>query len=131
MTIILHTLIDQHQLPFASADSETPDLEVVRRAWWEAIIKTYEYIDTCPMRMPLEMRIMGDSNVLMAPQRGNKAGTCSIEILTLESMKDKWHDFAQKVLNAWMELRYRDRSNKEPLNIRPHWAKEWYDYYIS
>jgi len=72
--------------------------------------------------MPLEMRIMGDSNVIMAPQRGNSLGTCSIEILTLQDCKEKWHPYAQELLDTWMS--YEDSMGKR-LNTRPHWAKEW------
>ena len=72
--------------------------------------------------MPLEMRIMGGSNVVMAPQRGNDLGTCAIEVLTLESCAKIWPPFAQDVLNKWMDLRTFDNHK---LNIRPHWAKEW------
>lgn len=75
------------------------------------------------MRMPLEMRIMADSDVLMAPQRGNKNGTCAIEVLTPRFMENEWKGFAQAVLDQWMTLR---NWNEQKLNIRPHWAKEWY-----
>ena len=76
----------------------------------------------CPMRMPLEMRIMGGSNVIMAPQKGNDLGTCSIEVLTLQNCKDIWPKFAQEVLDKWMAY---DASNGGTVKIRPHWAKEW------
>ena len=79
------------------------------------------------MRMPLEMRIMGGSDVVMAPQRGNDLGTCSIEVLTLEYNADIWAPFAQDVLNKWMELR---EFEGRKLNIRPHWAKEWYVIFL-
>ncbi|KAG8670961.1 hypothetical protein FPOAC2_04226 [Fusarium poae] len=102
---------------------------VVQRAWWDAILTTYANSQSCPMRMPLEMRIMGDSNVIMAPQRGNKFGTCSIEILTLNSAKDIWKPFAQTVLDKWMSLE--NPLTKQSLKIRPHWAKEWYDYEVD
>jgi D-arabinono-1,4-lactone oxidase len=95
---------------------------MVRRAWWDAILKCYEHSYKSPQRLPLEMRIMGDSNVVMAPQRGNKFGTCSIEILTLEDVKDLWNDYAQDVLNKWMS--YTDRDGNK-LKTRPHWAKQW------
>ncbi|KAF7131438.1 hypothetical protein CNMCM5793_004609 [Aspergillus hiratsukae] len=62
-------------------------------------------------------------NVLMAPQRGNRLGTCSIEVLTLQSVTQYWEAFAQEVLDKWMELR---EWNGQKLNIRPHWAKEWW-----
>jgi hypothetical protein len=74
--------------------------------------------------MPLEMRITGDSNVVMAPQRGNKWGTCAIEVLTLQAIakEAKWDEYAQKVLDKWVS--YKDGDGKL-LKTRPHWAKEW------
>ena len=73
------------------------------------------------MRMPLEMRIMGGSDVIMAPQRGNTMGTCSIEVLTLQNCKDIWQPFAQDVLDKWMGYKHEGKF----LRTRPHWAKEW------
>ncbi|RGP81448.1 xylitol oxidase [Fusarium longipes] len=101
----------------------------VQRAWWDAILLTYKNSHDCPMRMPLEMRIMGGSDMIMAPQRGNSLGTCSIEVLTLYSASSIWQPFAQSVLDKWMALR--DPATGQPLKIRPHWAKEWYDYNVD
>ncbi|KAJ6509053.1 hypothetical protein C8R45DRAFT_463892 [Mycena sanguinolenta] len=106
----------------ARADSDKPDLGHVRRAWWDAILTAYQHTDTCPQRMPLEMRIMGGSNIIMAPQKGNSLGTCAIEILTLESAKELWLPYAEEVLAKWMS--YRDAQGR-PLKTRPHWAKQW------
>lgn len=78
------------------------------------------------MRMPLELRIMGDSDVIMAPQRNNSLGTASIEVLTLEDISEDWHAFAQEVCDDWMSLRSTFKGpDGGKLNIRPHWAKEW------
>jgi hypothetical protein len=107
---------------------DVPDFGMVRRAWWDAILKCYEHSYKSPQRLPLEMRIMGDSNVIMAPQRGNKFGTCSIEILTLENVKDLWNDYAQDVLNKWMS--YTDRDGNK-LKTRPHWAKQWVQFQVD
>ena len=74
------------------------------------------------MRMPLEMRIMGSSNVTMAPQRGHELGTCAIEILTLRAVADIWKPYAQQVLNHWTS--YTDNAGGK-IVVRPHWAKEW------
>ncbi|KXG54556.1 FAD-binding, type 2 [Penicillium griseofulvum] len=104
------------------------NLEIVRKAWWQAILVTYETKATCPMRMPLEMRITADSDVLMAPQRGNIHGTCAIEVLTPRFMESEWKGFAQLVLDQWMTLR---KWNGQNLNIRPHWAKEWQQYKVD
>jgi len=71
----------------------------------------------------MELRIMGDSNLIMAPQRGNKHGTASIEVLSVSDVvsDDEWVPFLQRVTDLGME--YRDAEGAE-LN-RPHWAKEW------
>jgi hypothetical protein len=95
---------------------------MVRKAWWDAILLAYKHSDRCPMRMPLEMRITGGSDIIMAPQRGNALGTCSIEVLTLQPCASIWKPFAQQVLDAWVS--YTDLDGKF-LNARPHWAKEW------
>ncbi|KAK9416811.1 hypothetical protein SUNI508_09509 [Seiridium unicorne] len=105
-----------------------PDWTYIRRAWWDAIIIAYEHIRDQPQQMPLEMRVMGDSNVIMAPQRDNTFGTCSIEILTLEAEKEKWPAYSQRVLDAWMS--YKDEAGR-PLRTRPHWAKEWHGYTVQ
>lgn len=98
------------------------DYTNVQRAWWDAILKAYKYSDTCPQRMPLEMRIMGNSNITMASQRGNKLGTCCIGVLTLEDAKDMFPAYAQEVLDTWNS--YVDAAGNKVI-IRPHWAKEW------
>jgi hypothetical protein len=103
---------------------DTIDFALVQRAWWDAILLAYANSDTCPMRMPLEMRMMGGSEVVMAPQRGNALGTCSIEVLTLHSASKIWTPFAQSVANKWMALK--DPSTGKRLKTRPHWAKEWH-----
>jgi hypothetical protein len=99
-----------------------PDWGFARRTWWDAIIVAYANEKTQPQRMPLEMRIMGDSNVIMAPQRGNVLGTCSIEVLTLGMEKKKWPPYSQQILDVWTS--YKDAAGM-PLRTRPHWAKEW------
>ncbi|KAK2008685.1 hypothetical protein LZ32DRAFT_631414 [Colletotrichum eremochloae] len=107
------------------------DYAPVQRAWWDAILTAYtpENREKCPMRMPLEMRIMGGSNVVMAPQRGNGLGTCSIEVLTLHAASDVWIPFAQEVLDKWMALK--DPNTQQPLRTRPHWAKEWKGFTVN
>lgn len=99
----------------------------VQRAWWDAVLIAYKHTDTCPQRMPLEMRITGPSNVLMAPYKGHKLGSCSIEVLTLENMKDVWSPYAQEVLDKWMDLRDNEGNF---LPSRPHWAKEWIQFKV-
>ncbi|CAE6497565.1 unnamed protein product [Rhizoctonia solani] len=98
------------------------DYETIQRAWWDAISATYSN-DEYPMRLTLEMRLTGGSDVLLAPQRGNEFGTISIEILTVPSTpKDVWARFMQQIADLWTS--YVD-SKGAPLNARPHWAKQW------
>lgn len=103
------------------------DFSLVQKAWWDAILVAYKHTDTCPQRMPLEMRITGPSNVTLSPYRGHNLGTCSIEVLTLEVMKDIWPAHAQEILDKWMDLKDR---NGNYLTTRPHWAKEWYHFTV-
>ncbi|KAG4260217.1 hypothetical protein FPRO03_02040 [Fusarium proliferatum] len=104
------------------------DYTNVRRAWWDVIKTCYANAKTSPMRMPMEMRIMGSSEVTLAPQRGNKLGTCAIGILTLEAVSDIWVPYAQQVLDKWTS--YKTNEGK-PVVVKPHWAKEWYMYKVG
>ncbi|GAB1316375.1 hypothetical protein MFIFM68171_06585 [Madurella fahalii] len=103
-------------------DPAMPDYEVVQRAWWDAILTCYRHRKTAPQRMPLEMRIMGGSDIVMAPQRGNTLGTCAIEVLTLTAAEDLWIPYVEDVLSKWMS--YTDADGKK-LRTRPHLAKQW------
>ncbi|CAE6392647.1 unnamed protein product [Rhizoctonia solani] len=109
-------------IPESPNDPGKRDYSSVQRAWWDAISILYSR-DDVPMRLALEMRLTGGSNVILAPQRGNTFGTTSIEVLTIPTTpKDQWHSFMQQVADAWTS--YTD-SNGQHLNSRPHWAKEW------
>lgn len=113
----------QIPLPPRKDDPTKPDFSIVQRAWWDVINLVYEDADTggdpsSAMRLALEMRIMGGSDMLLAPQKGNDLGTLSIEVLTLpDAVSDnEWHGFAQRVVDLWTSYGG---------NVRPHWAKEW------
>jgi hypothetical protein len=109
-------------IPSLSANSTKPDWSICQRAWWDAISVFYNRPDA-PMRVALEMRIMGGSAVTMAPQFGNSLGTCSIEVLTtLNTSPKDWLSFMQQITDKWMS--YTD-SQGNALNVRPHWAKQW------
>ncbi|CAL1712310.1 unnamed protein product [Somion occarium] len=99
------------------------DYELVQRAWWDGISAMYSRKDA-PVRVALEMRLTGGSNVLLAPQRGN-AGTVSIEVLTtLITPKDDWQTFMQQIADKWTSYDLKDE-NGNTLYPRPHWAKQW------
>jgi hypothetical protein len=112
----------QIPIPPRADDHTRPDWSICQRAWWDVIRNVYERGDA-PMRVALEMRIMGGSEVTMAPQHGNGFGTCSIEVLTNETTPERqWTRFKQDIANLWTS--YRDPFGQS-LNVRPHWAKEW------
>ena len=77
------------------------------------------------MRVALEMRLTGSSQILLAPQLNNSLGTISIEVLTTIVTPDQeWRSFMQQLTDRWTS--YRSPAKGEPyLNARPHWAKEW------
>ena len=98
------------------------DWSITQKAWWDAILQIQA--EPSVVRVALEMRIMGDSNMILAPQRGNQLGTCSIEVLsTLNTPTDEWYAFCQKLANKWTS--YTDPSTGRPLHTRPHWCKQW------
>jgi hypothetical protein len=94
-------------IPALPDTTHKPDWSVVRRAWWDAIELVYSEVDS-PMRLCLELRIMG---------------TASIEVLTLpDAVTDgEWAGFVQKVCDKWMGTAAEPRNG----NVRPHWGKEW------
>jgi hypothetical protein len=113
-------------IPAAAGDPSQPDWSVCQRAWWDAVTavyQTYQQTFKVPMRLTLEMRVMGGSGITMAPQYGNQFGTCSIEVLTtINTDRDDWAEFMQGVANSWSQY---TGSSGSPLNVRPHWAKQW------
>jgi hypothetical protein len=114
----------QIPIPSLPSDPSKPDYSIVQRAWWDIISLCYEN-DDCPMRLTMELRIMGDSKTIMAPQMGNVHGTASLEVLSIPDVvsDDEWVPFLQRVVDLW--LGYRD-GDGVLLNVRPHWAKEWW-----
>jgi hypothetical protein len=114
-------------IPARADDPSKPDWTICQKAWWAVIKVFYDRYNRnrkdIPMRLTVEMRIMGDSEMIMAPQYGNKFGTCAIEVLTLSSTpRDEWKAYLQEITSIWES--YTDAQGN-PLNIRPHWAKEW------
>lgn len=65
-----------------ASDVAKPDWSVVRKVWWDIINSVYTTVDS-PLRLTVEMRVMADSDIIMAPQRGNRYGTMAIEIGTI------------------------------------------------
>jgi len=98
-----------------------PDLDFVRQLWWIGVnlIEDYKRCDKYPVRIALEMRLMGGSKALLAPQYGNKY-TCAIEVLSLLDNHDEFLEFAEKLVNLWYDF-----SSANNARFRLHWGKGW------
>ena len=101
-----------------------PDFGIVSQAWWDAVDliqkSANDKIYACDIT--LDMRVMGGSDVTMAPQYGNKHGTVTIEPISSRMVhKEVWEDFKDKLAKVFMS--YKDFDGT-PLNTRVHWAKE-------
>lgn len=119
------------EIPIPAGPDGKPDWTICQKAWWAVISATYNHRDKnqYPLRVALEMRIMADSNIYMAPQRGNTLGTCSIEILTTPQTEESlWHSFMQEIADIWNS--YTDLDGVR-LNTRSHWAKQWQELQIG
>ena len=104
--------------------SATPlrDWSITQKAWWDGILAMKEQESV--VRIALEMRVMGGSDILMAPQLGNSLGTCSIEVLTTPNTpQDDWFAFCQKLSDQWNS--YTDKTTGKRLLSKPHWCKQW------
>jgi len=120
-------------IPGRKDKPDKPDWCVINRAWWDCINKIYEYAerDEYPVRLGLAMHIISDSNMIMAPENGNKVssgkhktfGTLTINISTVpQTPKELWERFSQDLANAWQSYTFPDGT---PLNVRAHWVKQW------
>lgn len=104
----------------------TPDFTIVQRAWWAGIRAIYAARERgiAPVRVALEMRIIGGSDSCLSTQRGATSGMCSIEVLTNTiTPADEWTAFMQEITDAWAAVV--NPATGQPLRILPHWAKQW------
>ena len=114
-------------IPIPLLPDNKRDWSIASRAWWD-IITIYETEQennkksTQSLMFVLEMRIIGGSDCFMAPNKGNKNGTVTIEMLSTKLIKEEiWEDFMSKVSSKI--LSYTDHDNNK-LNTRFHWAKQ-------
>jgi len=112
------------EIPVPSLPDGSADWSILSRAWWDAVDliqkSAEEGLYACDVS--LECRVMAGSDVLMAPQFGNKHGTVSIEVVSTEIVPTKiWEDFKVKLAKVWMS--YTDHDGT-PLLARFHWAKD-------
>ncbi|KAI4749285.1 hypothetical protein E4T50_00425 [Aureobasidium sp. EXF-12298] len=92
-------------IPPSSTDKNKPDWTTVRKAWWSVIDLVYRSANS-PMRLAMDMRITSDSEIIMAPQRGNNYGTVAIEIgsITDTVTEEEWQTFCQGLVDALITL---------------------------
>jgi len=97
------------------------DLTFVRELWWTAVNQIREAKDSgsYPVRVALEMRLMGGSQTLLAGQYGNKY-TCAIEILSFIENVDEFLSFTEQLVDSWYQL-----ATERNVQFRIHWAKQW------
>jgi len=77
-----------------------------------------------PVRTTVEFRLMKGSEVLLAPQYGNK-WTVSIEVLTSAiTPYHEWKKFIGELTDKYIKL-------APGANVRFHWAKEWQDLTVG
>jgi hypothetical protein len=103
-----------------------PDFSICQSAWWAGINDIYEQQrrGKAPIRVALEVRIIGPSDVTLSSQRGKAHGVCSIEVLTNTQVGEReWSLFRDEISRRWEALV--DPKSGKSLRIRPHWAKEW------
>ena len=106
-------------IPPLATDNSKPDWLTVRKAWWGAVSLVYSSANS-PMRLAMDMRITGDSDIIMAPQRGNSHGTVALEIgsVTDTVTEEEWQTFCQSFVDMLTALAPEGK-------LRPHWGKEW------
>ncbi|KAI4728000.1 hypothetical protein E4T49_04188 [Aureobasidium sp. EXF-10728] len=102
-------------IPPSPTDTSKPDWTVVRKAWWSVIDLVYRSANS-PMRLAMDMRITGDSDIIMAPQRGNIHGTVALEVgsVTDSVTEEEWQTFCQGLVDAltplapeeWVKMRF-------------------------
>ena len=113
-------------IPVPKTAEGEADFTILQRAWWDIheLIKKYqEKGKLSPMNLTLEARILSGSKVYLAPEYGNDAGTCSIEVLgTMLVTNESWASFKNEVASIWAS--YKDKDG-QLLNVRPHWGKEF------
>lgn len=94
---------------------------ITQKAWWDGILLMEA--EPSVVRIALEMRIMGGSNIILAPQRGNDLGTTCLDLITtLNTPTADWVAFCQKISDKWNS--YTDAKGKR-LHARFHWGKQW------
>lgn len=108
-----------HLPSHSPSDPLQMDWSAVRAIWWDIVRLIYANVDA-PMRLTVGMKVMGDSNLIMAPQRGNKFGTVMIEIWNVTGIvpDEDWTSFCQQICDKM-------RTRAPEGRVRPHWGKEW------
>uniref|UniRef100_A0A0G4IGB2 FAD-binding PCMH-type domain-containing protein n=1 Tax=Chromera velia CCMP2878 TaxID=1169474 RepID=A0A0G4IGB2_9ALVE len=113
------------ELRVPAAQDGSSDWTLAQESWWAVIDLLYsdKWRKRAPMMTALEMRVYGNSERVMAPNRENDRGTVSIEILTLPvTSLTEWLEFMQDVTDMWLGI---EDFRGQLVTARPHWAKMW------
>ena len=97
------------------------DWTTTQKAWWDGILLMEE--NPSVVRVALEMRIVGGSDLFLAPQRENTIGTTIEYLTTLNTPLEDWVDICHKISDKWVS--YTDPTTGKRLPAKPHWAKQW------
>merc|ERR1719495_477056 len=122
---LVSTNLFEVNIPIPAKSDGTPNWEIVKRSWMDMMEVSDEFNQQglYPSDLGLESRLMAGSDLLLAPQHGNK-WTQSIEVSASPLVpRHIWEQFKNALALRWSKLV--DPMTGKPLNIRPHWAKEF------
>jgi len=109
----------------AGQDGASPNWEVVKESWqiMMDVSEDFNRAGKYPSDLGLESRLMAGSDLLMAPQHGNR-WTQSIEVSASPLVpRHIWEEFKNALALRWSEMV--DPLTGHKLKMRPHWAKEF------
>jgi len=109
----------------AGPDGASPNWEVVKESWQIMMDVSEEFNrdGKYPSDLGLESRLMAGSDLLMAPQHGNR-WTQSIEVSASPLVpRHIWEEFKNALALRWSKMV--DPLTGQKLKMRPHWAKEF------
>jgi hypothetical protein len=104
----LHALVVramEFNVGLADDGSGQPDWALVQAAWWGVhdLVAAYEQSGKFPVDTVIEMRLLGGSDMHLAPYQGNAHGTISIEICSSILVPfELWEEFKVNLLFAHM-----------------------------
>jgi len=121
----ISTNLFEVNIPIPPTAEGTPNWEIVKQSWKDMmnISAQFNAENKYPSDLGMESRLMAGSDLLLAPQHGNK-WTQSIEVSGSPLVpREIWEEFKNALALKWSN--YVDPLTGEKLIMRPHWAKEF------